>query len=78
MIAELTADNINTDQNETYQVTHVRTLLPEPAKELKACYKERRCKVRKDVRFPCIHNNDPDFFQSLKVLLSVNHTAVAL
>jgi hypothetical protein len=35
-------------------------------------------KERWNVRFPQIHNRDPDSFQSLKVLLSVNHTEVSL
>ena len=29
-----------------------------------------------NVRFPWIHSNDPDAFQSVKVVLSVNHVAV--
>ena len=78
MIAELGVDNINTKPKRVLLATHVRTLLPEPAVELKVCCEERRCKERKDVRFPYIHNTDPDFFQSPKVLLSVNQTAVPL
>ncbi len=29
-----------------------------------------------DVRFPCIQNNEPDFFQSMNAELSVNHVVV--
>jgi hypothetical protein len=78
MIAELAIDDMSTQPKRVLSNTHVRTLLPEPAMELKVCYEEQRRKERKDVRFPYIHNMDPDFFQSPKVLLSVNHTAVPL
>ena len=45
---------------------------------LEICYEERRCSELRNVRFPLIHNKDPEFFQSLKTLLSVNHNAVPL
>ncbi len=65
-------------RNESYRVTHVRTLLPEPATDPEVVIEEQRCKEQKDVRFPYIHSKDPDFFQSLKMLPSVNHSAEAL
>ena len=45
---------------------------------LEICYEERRCSELRNVRFPLIHNKDPDVFQSLKALLSVNHNPVPL
>jgi hypothetical protein len=65
-------------RNNSYRVTYVSTLLPHPAIKIESLVVKSEDAGYGNIRFPWIHSTDPDSFQFLNALLSMNHSVVPL